>query len=124
MTNYDLIQMMPKSKLAETFLEFALKCQVEDDKYFDLGIARYDKIEKWLSEDINVIYERWAEEYISSLNLSPSIYEALYATGIRTLGDLAKYRAFDLKRIPHIGEKGVTQILEQFEMVTGAKLKP
>ena len=124
MTNYDLIQMMPRAKLAEMLLEFALKCQSEDDKFFDLGIARYEKIEKWLSSEINGVHEKWEEEYLSSLDIPPYIYEALYAAGVRTLGDLSKYRAFDLKNIPHIGERGVVQILEQFETVTGARLKP
>lgn len=124
MTNYDLIQLMPKGRMAELFLDFALKCQAESETFFDLGVVRYDKIEKWLSEDIKGAPEEWEEEYISCLDIMPSIYEALYAAGIRTLGDLIKYRAYDLKRIPHIGEKGLEQIIKQFEAVTGARLKP
>ena len=124
MTNYDLIQMMPKSKLAELLLDFALKCQAEDEKFFDLGVARYEKIEKWLSSDIKGEPQDWEKKYISELDVSPAIYEALYVAGIRTMGDLVKYRAYDLKRIPHIGEKGVYQIMEQFESLTGVRMKP
>ena len=107
MTNYDLIQMMPKNKLAELLLDFALKCQSEDDKFFDLGVVRYDKIEKWLSADIKGEPADWEHKFISALDINPSVYEALYVAGIRTLGDLVKYRAYDLKRIPHIGDRGV-----------------
>ena len=124
MTNYDLIQMMPKSKLAELLLDFALKCQSEDDKFFDLGVVRYDKIEKWLSADIKGEPADWEHKFISALDINPSVYEALYVAGIRTLGDLVKYRAYDLKRIPHIGDRGVEQILTQFEMFTGVRIKP
>ena len=44
MTNYDLIQLMPKDKLVEFLLDFALKCQQEDEKFFDLGVVRFEKI--------------------------------------------------------------------------------
>lgn len=124
MTNYDLIQLMPKDKLVEFFLDFALKCQQEDEKFFDLGVVRFEKIEKWLSSDIRGEPEEWEKEHISVLNITPYVYEALYVAGIRTLGDLTKYRAYDLKRIPHIGDKGVNQILEQFEAITGIRLRP
>ena len=124
MTNYDLIQLMPKFKLTELFLDFALKCQSEDEKFFDLGVVRYDKIEKWLSEEIKVEPKDWEKKYISVLDIPTSVYESLYAAGIRTLGDLFRYRAYDLKRIPHIGEKGLAKILEQFEKATGVQLKP
>ena len=124
MTNYDLIQMMPKSKLVELLLDFALKCQAEDEKFFDLGVARYEKIEKWLSTDIKGEPQDWEKKFISEMDIPPAIYEALYVAGIRTFGDLAKYRAYDLKRIPHVGEKGVYQIIEQFETLTGVRMKP
>ena len=124
MTNYDLIQLMPKNKLTEMLLDFALKCQAEDEKFFDLGIARYEKIEKWLSTDIKGEPNEWEKEHLSVLNITPYVYEALYVAGIKTLGDLMKYRAYDLKRIPHIGDKGVNQIIEQFEIYTGVRFKP
>lgn len=124
MTNYDLIQMMPKDKLTEMLLDFALKCQEEDEKFFDVGIARYDKIEKWLSSNVKGDPADWEKDFISVLDIQPSVYQALYMQGIRTLGDLAKYRAYDLKRIPHIGDKGVEQILEQFEFASGVRLRP
>ena len=124
MTNYDLIQLMPKEKLVELFLDFALKCQEEDDKFFDLGFASLTKIENWLSEDIKGEPSEWETKYLSELDIPTSIYESLYVAGIRTLGDLFKYRAYDLKRIPHIGEKGLARLLEQFETITGVKLRP
>lgn len=124
MTNYDLMQMMPKDKLTEMLLDFALKCQEEDEKFFDVGIARYDKIEKWLSSNVKGDPADWEKDFISVLDVQPSVYQALYMQGIRTLGDLAKYRAYDLKRIPHIGDKGVEQILEQFEFASGVRLRP
>ncbi len=124
MTNYDLMQMMPKDKLTEMLLDFALKCQEEDEKFFDVGIARYDKIEKWLSSNVKGDPADWEKDFISVLDIQPSVYQALYMQGIRTLGDLAKYRAYDLKRIPHIGDKGVEQILEQFEFASGVRLRP
>lgn len=124
MTNYDLIQMMPKDKLTEMLLDFALKCQEEDEKFFDVGIARYDKIEKWLSSNVKGDPADWEKDFISVLDIQPSVYQALYMQGIHTLGDLAKYRAYDLKRIPHIGDKGVEQILEQFEFASGVRLRP
>ena len=124
MTNYDLIQLMPKDKMTDLFLDFALKCQDEDDKFFDLGFASYDKIDKWLSEEIKVEPKDWEKKYISILDIPTSVYESLYVAGIRTLGDLFRYRAYDLKRIPHIGEKGLTRILDEFEKATGVQLKP
>lgn len=124
MTNYDLIQLMPRDKMTELFLDFALKCQMEDEKFFDLGVVRYDKIEKWLSEDISGEPKDWEKKFISVLDIPTSVYESLYVAGIRTLGDLFRYRAYDLKRIPHIGEKGLSKILEQFERVTGIQIKP
>lgn len=124
MTNYDLIQLMPKPKLAELFLDFALKCQQEDEKFFDLGFVSMTKIEKWLADDIKGEPADWEKKYISVLDIPTSVYESLYVAGIRTLGDLARYRAYDLKRIPHIGEKGLSKILEQFEKTTGVRLKP
>ena len=124
MTNYDLMQMMPKDKLTKMLLDFALKCQEEDEKFFDVGIARYDKIEKWLSSNVKGDPADWEKDFISVLDIQPSVYQALYMQGIRTLGDLAKYRAYDLKRIPHIGDKGVEQILEQFEFASGVRLRP
>ena len=116
--------MMPKEKLAELLLDFALKCQAEDEKFFDLGVARYEKIEKWLSSDIKGEPQDWEKKFISEMDIPPAIYEALYVAGIRTFGDLAKYRAYDLKHIPHVGEKGVYQIMEQFESLTGVRMKP
>ena len=124
MTKFDLIQMMPKEKLAELLLDFALKCQTEDETFFDLGVARYEKIEKWLSSDIKGEPQDWEKKFISEMDIPPAIYEALYVAGLRTFGDLAKYRAYDLKHIPHVGEKGVYQIMEQFESLTGVRMKP
>ena len=124
MTNYDLIQLMPKDKLTEFLLDFALKCQDEDEKFFNLGVVSFEKIDKWLSSDIKGEPEDWEKEHLSVLNISPYLYEALYVAGIRSLGDLIKYRAYDLKRIPHIGDKGVNQIIEQFEIYTGVRFKP
>lgn len=119
MTNYDLIQLMPKGKLAELFLDFALKCQAEDAKFFEFGIVRYDKIVEWLSEDIKGKPEDWEKEPISVLDLKPKIYEALYVSDIRTIGDLIKLRAYDIRKIPHIGDSGMNDILESVKQHFG-----
>ena len=124
MTNYDFLQILPKNKMAEYLVSFALLCQSEDDKFFDVGIVSQEKIEKWLEADIKGDPPPWEKEYISTLDITPAVYESLFTRGIRTLGDLARLRAYDLKDIPKIGEKGVEQIVTSFMKVTGARIRP
>lgn len=124
MTNYDLIQLMPKSKLAHFMIEFLTAYRNGDKAIFPDRIASEEIIEAWLSKSVREETEEWEKLPIAKLDLTPSVYEALYVAGIVYFGDLMKYRAYDLMRIPHIGESGLKQILERFETETGARLKP
>lgn len=124
MTTYDLIQLMPKRKLSEFLIDFLTAYKNGDKNIFPDRTASAESIERWLSQTIHEDTPGWETIPIAHLDLTPSIYEALYVAGIRCYGDLLKYRAFDLIRIPHIGESGLKQILENFEKETGARLKP
>ena len=124
MTNFDLIQLMPKRKLSEFLIEFLIAYKNGDKDIFPSGTASAEVIETWLSRTIYEDSTGWEMTPIAKLDLTPSVYEALYVAGIMYYGDLLKYRAFDLIRIPHIGESGLKQILERFESATGARLKP
>ena len=124
MTIYDLVQLMPRRKLASFLIDFLTAYKEGDEKIFPNKIASEETIEEWLSQNIHEEVSGWETTPIAKLDLTPSVYEALYVAGITYYGDLLKYRAFDLIRIPHIGESGLKQIMERFEAATGARLKP
>jgi DNA-directed RNA polymerase subunit alpha len=46
------------------------------------------------------------------LELSVRIATALRNQGLETLGDVCKYREFDLLRIPNFGRKSMTELKE------------
>lgn len=113
MTNYDMIQIMPRKNYARFLVTFAKNYKGQSES----------EISEWLTRKVHGEDDEWEDKPISELDLKPQVYEALYASGVRTLGNLVRYRAYDLLRIPHIGEKGLQQIMEEFERITGKKIK-
>lgn len=105
MTNFDLIRVMPIKKLAEFLCVFAKSYQTDE-------IIDQSKVERWLLKEVT--HEEWEDRPIAQLNLTPQVYEALYRAGIKTLGQLSRYREYDLLRMRNIGESGVQQIKDQF----------
>ena len=124
MTNFNMIQLMDKSKLADFLMEFRHMCEEQDERVTIKGIICKEKIEHWLSVDDSECEEEWERKPIAELELKPKIYEALYAAGIITIGTLCRMRAYDLMKIPHIGESGVKDISEIIEYKFGWKLSP
>lgn len=122
LTIYNMIQIMSKDKLADFLMEFRRMCERQDDKVSIKGIICKERIETWLSEENKKQPEEWEGFSIDILELKPKTYEALYAAGIRTMYELSHMRAYDLIKIPHIGESGVNDISERLEKVTGWKL--
>ena len=122
MTNYDMIQLMPLGHLVEFLLDYGLKVQRSDKLFCDGDFISYAKITKWLTKDIKGDPAEWETEPISVLEIKPKIYEVLYTAGIHSLGDLIKLRAYDLLKIPHIGESGLIDVVQSLEKYTGWKL--
>lgn len=122
MTIYNMVQLLSKENLADFLMEFRRMCERQDERVCIKGIICKERIERWLSEEKNDNAEEWEDKSIAELELKPKIYETLYAAGIKTIGELCRMRAYDLAKIPHIGEIGVKDISETVESAVGWKI--
>lgn len=122
MTNYDLIRIMPCDELAEFLTKFWKRCESEDNDFCVGRKVIPKKVLAWLMQDVKGNPEEWELESIEILNLKPRIYEALYEAGVRTLGELIRLRAYDIRKIPHIGESGLGEIIISVNGYTGMKI--
>ena len=122
MTLMDLVQIMPRDEFVSFLAKFGRMCIANDENVCNVERVSGTKITEWLMKDIHGEPEEWESESIKKLELKPRTYEALYTAGIRTLGDIIKLRAYDLKKIPHIGESGISDIIASVEQYTGCKI--
>lgn len=122
MTNFDLIQIMPRDELVDFLVTFVKRCNAADSKLC-VGVRVIpEKVSMWLAQDVRGEPEGWESESIEILNLKPRIYEALFTAGVRTLGDIIRLRAYDMRKIPHIGESGLEEIITSVKVHTNLKI--
>lgn len=78
---------------------------------------------EWLLTEKEIIPEFWDEVQIEELGLSANIFKLLYEAGIVSIGQLSRYTAYDLSKIPHLGEKSIQEIETKLSGTTGLHLK-
>lgn len=112
MTNIDSIRAMPPKEFSKFLYSVYLSCCIccgHKGSCSPTDKCR-EEIEKWLTQEKEPVRTELDDIPIDALQLRPSIYDSLYKAGMRTVGDVRRYTAYDLSKIPHLGDKAVQEI--------------
>ena len=120
MTNIDYIRSLPPRELSKFLYSVYLSCCIccsHQGSCSPTDRCR-EEIMQWLTQEKDVEKKKWDDMPIDQMGLTPSVFNGLYKAGIHTVGELTRYTAYDLSKIPHLGEKAVKEIEAQIFKIT------
>ena len=125
MTNIDSIKRFDEKEMSKFLYSVYLSCCIccnRRGRCTPSDNCR-EKIQEWLSTEIDHPEDHVKEIPLEELDLTPRVYESLHQARIHTVGELEHYTAYDLAKIPHLGEKSISEIVQKIKSNTGTDLK-
>ena len=125
MTNYDSILQLSIPEMSKFLYSVYLSCCIccnKKGKCTPTDSCR-ERIEEWLTSPTETKNTNLEECSVEELGLNPKIFECLHQAGIVTIGELTNYTAYDLSKIPHLGEKSIAEIVSKLKETTEKDLK-
>lgn len=125
MTNYDHICNLSPNEMSKLLYSVYLSCCICCNKRGTCSPTDRcrEHIEDWLKSEKDHPKTDLHNVPVDDLNLTPRVFECLHQAGITSIGELVNYTAYDLSRIPHLGNKSVVEIICKVKETTGIDLK-